>query len=257
MQAASSDRKKEFYSLLQEYPEYLEFTQTARRINVTLRSYACFVLDYAGTEVNAGEATTAFGFIYTLANNPQQREVARLLIESETDWTSAASQIYTLAQQAPDSLSSIKSAFSTADTSIIPLKPVISTGTTQTKPLTSPSKSRGYGIDEIASMDGINQELVRDTDEYLQILEIEGVWQDVDVSKPERVHRIARYILAEIDADSPHIKRILKDHRLRKDYFSLFNGKPETLDKIMEGLNPNDVLYNNLARQRLTTNIRS
>ncbi len=315
VQATPNERRKEFYLLLQGNPEYLEFAQTAKRIDVTLRDYARFILDYAGTEVTAGEDTTAFGFIYTLANNPQQREVARLLIESDTDWTATAEHIYSLAQHTPESILLVRfymghiltgedlqngraresfykippdqrailvgairsvpkgnycspsfltvgDVFSSADASIIALEPRTTTGTTQKKYSTPPPKTTGYGIDEIADMDGIDSDLVREADFYLREIEGQGVWkelngsvpqsvwQDVDTRTPENINRIARYITREFD--SPHFQRVLGNPKLRTAYFSLFDRKPDPLDKIMRDLDPNDILYNILAHQRLT-----
>ena len=294
--ATPNERRKEIYSLLLEHPEYIESAQAAKRIDAPLRAYTRFVLDYARTAVTAGEETTAFGFISRLANNPPQREVAKILIESDTDWTPAAAQIYALAQAVPYTIPLIKLYMKYASSgngqkglvdysNLSPLErrkildavahlpdevtesliggdmwslaelsmftvPSGPTGSSIQKKSSTPHITTGYGIDEIAGIDGINPEVVRDADEYLQLLGIDGVWQDVNTSKPERVNRIGRYIINEVS--SPHLPKVLGNPTLRRAYFALFDGRPEPLAKMMDGLNPNAIQYNNLARQRLT-----
>ena len=119
------------------------------------------------------------------------------------------------------------------------------------------------GLDEIAIVYGVNQELLDEADFYLEELESDGafegmgvsipisIWKDLDSSKPEKSNRIFRYIISEVG--STHLPRVLGNSTLRRAYFSLFDGKPEPLAKIMKGLDLDDKLYNNLAHQRLTT----
>ena len=60
LNAAPNERVKEFYSILQAHPEYLQFSQIAKRINVQPKAYKNFLLEHAGIEINAGGKTTAF-----------------------------------------------------------------------------------------------------------------------------------------------------------------------------------------------------
>lgn len=132
-----------------------------------------------------------------------------------------------------------------------PISPLLEldSNSAKKKPSTH-TKTQGYGIDEILSADGIDPNAVREADEYLQLLAIEGVWQHVDISKPESVNRFARYIKEE--ASSPHLPKVLGDPRLRTAYFTSFDGRPESLYKIMRGIEPDDMHYNDFAFVRLT-----
>ena len=300
LNAAPNERVKEFYSILQAHPEYLQFSQIAKRINVQPKAYKNFLLEHAGIEINAGGKTTAFEFVNSLANDLHQNPVAKILIESDINWIPVAEQIYALAQAAPNTIPLIKlyithanSLGSYKDEDIgsyittsrterrkiseilarIPeeyVEPLTREGpfnisrftrkspqktvddTNQKKALTPSPKTKGYNINQILDMDGINQEEVRDADVYLQLRDIKGLWEGVDVSIPERVNRLSRYIIAEVEADSPHFPKVFGNPRLRADYLLLFDGKPKPLDELLQGIRTNDPLYNNLAHQKLT-----
>ncbi len=104
-----------------------------------------------------------------------------------------------------------------------------------------PPGTAGYSLDQICRIPGVNAARVTEADLYLQVLDLGGVWQQLEVSDPERINRLAGAIIAS--PDSKHLPLVLENPILLSNYFALLDSKPRNLDSLLLTVDPGDKAY--------------